>query len=120
MNYQEAILSELGFVPTNDQTVVVKAIDEFLIQPNSLELLLLKGYAGTGKSSLIGALVKALSKTKKKTFLMAPTGRAAKVMSGYAGKPALTIHKKIYFIDEFRENWIILWVRTCIRTLFLL
>ena len=62
---------------------------------------MLQGYAGTGKTSLMGALVKALGTVKLKSVLIAPTGRAAKVMSAYAGKEALTIHKKIYFQEDF-------------------
>jgi exodeoxyribonuclease V len=69
------------------------------------KLFLLKGYAGTGKTSVISALVRALNELKQKTILMAPTGRAAKVISGYSGYPAFTIHKKIYrqkSMSEFR------------------
>jgi len=69
------------------------------------KLFLLKGYAGTGKTSVISALVRALNELKQKTILMAPTGRAAKVISGYSGFPAFTIHKKIYrqkSMSEFR------------------
>ncbi|MDL2209168.1 AAA family ATPase, partial [Parabacteroides sp. OttesenSCG-928-O15] len=82
--------------PTPNQVYAIERIVDFLqsTQPNSL--LLLKGYAGTGKTSLIGALVKTLTQFKQKTVLLAPTGRAAKVFSGYANHKALTIHKKIY------------------------
>ncbi len=60
------------------------------------QLFVLKGYAGTGKTSLVSALVKALPAAKKQAVLMAPTGRAAKVLSNYSGQQAFTIHKKIY------------------------
>jgi len=69
------------------------------------KLFLLKGYAGTGKTSVVSALVRALNELKQKTVLMAPTGRAAKVIAGYSGYPAFTIHKKIYrqkSMSEFR------------------
>jgi exodeoxyribonuclease-5 len=72
-------------------------IAHFLSDAPDDSLLLIKGYAGTGKTTLIGHLVQQLSRIRKKSVLMAPTGRAAKVLSAYAGKNALTIHKKIYF-----------------------
>ncbi|HBY70190.1 MAG TPA: ATP-dependent endonuclease, partial [Flavobacteriaceae bacterium] len=61
------------------------------------EIFLLKGYAGTGKTTIVGTLVKNLWKLKKSSVLLAPTGRAAKVISNYSNKEAFTIHKKIYF-----------------------
>jgi ATP-dependent exoDNAse alpha subunit len=64
----------------------------------------LRGYAGTGKTSLVGALVKAMDKLQQKSVLLAPTGRAAKVFSAYAGHPAFTIHKKIYRQQAFSNE----------------
>ena len=66
--------------------------------PALSEAFLLKGYAGTGKTTLVSALVKSLWPVGKKVVLLAPTGRAAKVLSSYSGKKALTIHKKIYWM----------------------
>ena len=63
---------------------------------HGMELFLLRGYAGTGKTTLVGALVKTLSQLNQPVVLMAPTGRAAKVFSSYAGQAAYTIHKRIY------------------------
>ena len=82
-------------MPTKDQKKAIKKLSEFVLNPNSQEGFVLQGYAGTGKTSLMGALVKALASVKLKSVLIAPTGRAAKVMSAYAYKEALTIHKKI-------------------------
>ena len=65
---------------------------------------MLRGYAGTGKTSLVGALVKAMDKLQQKSVLLAPTGRAAKVFSAYAGHPAFTIHKKIYRQQAFSNE----------------
>ena len=76
-----------------------------MMSPEPEKIFLLKGYAGTGKTSVISALVRALNGLKQKSVLLAPTGRAAKVISGYSGFPAFTIHKKIYrqkSISEFR------------------
>jgi exodeoxyribonuclease-5 len=92
----DKIQSHLPFEPTDDQKAVLTALSDFLAPNSSSELFLLKGYAGTGKTSLIGALVKAFMELKQKVILLAPTGRAAKVLSLYAGHPAQTIHKKIY------------------------
>jgi exodeoxyribonuclease V len=70
---------------------------DFLWDISELEILILSGFAGTGKSSLIGAFVKTLDQIKIQTVLMAPTGRAAKVLSNFSSKPASTIHRSIYF-----------------------
>ena len=83
--------------PTLKQDVVLKLFSEFIFSEDKDELFLLKGYAGTGKTTIIGTLVNNLWQTKKKAILLAPTGRAAKVIANYSGKTALTIHKHIYF-----------------------
>jgi exodeoxyribonuclease V len=90
------ILSNLGYKPTSQQENVAGFLSEFIVEQSPDKVFLLKGYAGTGKTTLIGALVKTLSKLKIQTVLLAPTGRAAKVLATYTGKPAYTIHKKIY------------------------
>jgi len=90
--------------PTHDQLKAIQIIADFLFSGNTDSLLLFKGYAGTGKTSLVGALVKTLSELKQKSFLLAPTGRAAKVFSGYAGQKAFTIHKKIYRQKSFSNE----------------
>jgi len=94
--YKE-IVNELDFKPLESQKNLIRELTNF-ISPGSKpdEIFLLKGYAGTGKTSIIAALVKALKKNKIKTVLTAPTGRAAKVLSKYAEKEAFTVHKKIY------------------------
>lgn len=68
----------------------------FLYDSNPRSAFLLKGYAGTGKTSLVSALIQTLPQLKVNTLLLAPTGRAAKVLASYSGRPAYTIHKKIY------------------------
>ncbi len=91
-----SIESFLPYKANNQQQELLKLMSEFLLSPTSDALFLLRGYAGTGKTSIVAALVKALTSIKQKTILMAPTGRAAKVLSGYSGKQAFTIHKQIY------------------------
>lgn len=93
------------FHPTNEQLLSLNVISDFLVSPQSHTLLLIKGYAGTGKTSLLGATVKALNELKQKTILMAPTGRAAKVFSEYAGQKAFTIHKRIYRQKKFSNEF---------------
>ncbi len=90
------LIKSFGFEPTTDQAMALKQLSHFVLSLVSNEVFLLKGYAGTGKTSLIQTLVKTLPNYKRKTALMAPTGRAAKVISQYTGKPAYTIHKYIY------------------------
>ncbi len=96
--------------PTNEQYLVVRKWEEFLLSRKPNTLFLLKGYAGTGKTSLVAALVKTLLQLKQSVMLLAPTGRAAKVFSSYADAPAYTIHKRIYRqksivdMDNFQTN----------------
>ena len=90
-----------GLQPTEEQQIALQKLAEFLLSVRPDGLLLLKGYAGTGKSSLVGAFVRTLNELGQKCVLMAPTGRAAKVFSGYAEQKAFTIHKKIYRQKRF-------------------
>ncbi len=92
--------SRNGFVPTNDQLKFLQVFSKFMHSKKERCCLVLNGYAGTGKTTLIGTLVDFLKIHKVKTQLAAPTGRAAKVMTLYSGKQANTIHKLIYFRKE--------------------
>ncbi len=92
------------FKPTLEQEKAVEMLSSFLISDGGEEVFVMRGYAGTGKTLLIGALVKALDKLKLKTVLLAPTGRATKVFSLHAGHPAFTIHKKIYRQKSFSNE----------------
>lgn len=102
------IKDNFPFEFTKEQENALLLIVKFLFQKKDDSLFLLKGYAGTGKSSIIGALVKTMTEFKQKTILMAPTGRAAKVFSSYAGHPAFTIHKRIYRQKRFGEDFSIM------------
>lgn len=90
------IRENFGFTPTDEQSEAMNLMGEFLTSRRGMELLLLRGYAGTGKTTLVGALVKTLAQLRQPVVLMAPTGRAAKVFSSYSEHPAYTIHKRIY------------------------
>lgn len=98
------IKENFPFEPTSEQNSVLERIVDFLFESKEETVFLLKGYAGTGKSSLLGALVKTMTEFKQKTVLLAPTGRAAKVFSAYSNHPAFTIHKKIYRQRKFSED----------------
>lgn len=95
-HFASGIISKLGFNPTIQQENVAAALADFILDETPDKIFLLKGYAGTGKTTLIAALVKTFERFKIPSILMAPTGRAAKVLSSYAEKTAFTIHKKIY------------------------
>lgn len=96
-NYISTLIhKELPFEPTEQQAALLDELGRFIMGAEEEKIFLLKGYAGTGKTSVVSALVRALNGIKLKTVLLAPTGRAAKVISGYSGFPAFTIHKKIY------------------------
>ena len=95
--FYKLLKQKFPFEPTLKQNIVLDQLSNFVFDPNTNQLYLLKGFAGTGKTSIIGTLVSNLWHIKKSAVLMAPTGRAAKVISNYSGKEAFTIHKKIYF-----------------------
>ncbi len=100
-----SIRAELPFEPTEQQSILLEALGGFLMSTDPEKIFLLRGYAGTGKTSVVSALVRAMNTLQQKTMLLAPTGRAAKVIAGYSGFPAFTIHKKIYrqkSMAEFR------------------
>ncbi len=92
----ERLLENLDFQPTLGQEDLIRELGHFLASEDTSEIMLVKGYAGTGKTTLVKSLVKTLSALKQKSVLLAPTGRAAKVLTAYSGHPAWTIHKKIY------------------------
>ena len=104
-NYLERQIKEnFPYQPTLEQEIAVKSLSEFLLSTLADEVFILRGYAGTGKTSLVGALVKTMDQLQQKSVLLAPTGRAAKVFSAYAGHPAFTIHKKIYRQQAFSNE----------------
>ena len=87
---------KLDFKPTQSQLIWFSEISSFLLSKNLNSIFILKGYAGSGKTTLLGSLVDQLNTINHKAILIAPTGRAAKVMSAYSNHPAHTIHKQIY------------------------
>lgn len=92
----QRIRAELPFVPNEEKEGLFRLLGAFLVSPCREKCFLLKGYAGTGKTSVVSALVRALEGLQQPCILLAPTGRAAKVLARYSGKPAFTIHKYIY------------------------
>ncbi|MBQ5749858.1 MAG: AAA family ATPase [Bacteroidaceae bacterium] len=97
-------ISNLPYTPNDQQQELITRLARFVLNGKDTDLFLLTGYAGTGKTSLVGALVKTLDSLKFKTVLLAPTGRAAKVFSHYAHHPAYTIHRKIYRQQRFSPD----------------
>jgi exodeoxyribonuclease-5 len=95
----ERIIGELGYEPTAGQEKVINMLSDFITAPDEVNVrpaFLLRGYAGTGKTTLVSALVRVLPLAGLQSVLLAPTGRAAKVLAGYSRKQANTIHRKIY------------------------
>lgn len=100
--FAQKIAEKLPFIVNKSQQKTIEQLSEFILSDSNLEtIFVLRGYAGTGKTSIIGALVKVMDELKMRTHLMAPTGRAAKVFSAMADKPAFTIHKSIYRQQKF-------------------
>ncbi len=91
------LIKDFPHTPTIKQDRTLKLLADFVLSNNNNEVFLLKGYAGTGKTTIVGTLVKNIWKVKQSAVLLAPTGRAAKVISNYSQKEAFTIHKKIYY-----------------------
>ena len=97
-NIQKKLRLHFPFQPTSQQDQIINDISEFVTTIGNRSIFMLKGYAGTGKTTLVSALVKSLPAIGKRSVLIAPTGRAAKVLSKYSKKFASTIHRKIYWI----------------------
>jgi ATP-dependent exoDNAse (exonuclease V) alpha subunit len=95
--FYSILINKFPFKPTVKQEIFFQKIAEFIINTNRDEIFVLKGYAGTGKTTVISTIVNNLVEINRKYVLLAPTGRAAKVIANYSNKPAFTIHKKIYF-----------------------
>lgn len=95
------ILQQFGFPPTQEQANALDVFARFLTDRNPQVVMILRGSAGTGKTSLSGAIVRTLQSIRQKVMLLAPTGRAAKVFSLNSGTPAYTIHRRIYREKSF-------------------
>jgi len=109
--FAERLKANLKFQPTKCQEKLFDALASFTVAFEECDILLISGYAGTGKTSAIGAFVRTLKELKYKYVLLAPTGRSAKVLSGFTGEKAYTVHKHIYRqkslkngIGEFQLN----------------
>ncbi len=94
--FKSAFLQQFAVQPTVDQSGAIDKLSRFCCSDNYRETFILRGYAGTGKTTLLGALSRVLPSFKMKSELLAPTGRAAKVISNYSQRNAQTIHRKIY------------------------
>lgn len=108
MSFAAKILASFPFEPTQGQQQLAEMLGSFIEDKDPRSVFVLKGYAGTGKTSFISAMVKVLPAVRRKAILLAPTGRAAKVLSGYSGQHAFTIHKRIYFQRIGRDGSIAL------------
>lgn len=95
------ILQQFGFPPTQEQEHALEVFAEFLTDRDPHAVMILRGSAGTGKTTLSGAIVRTLKEIRQKVMLLAPTGRAAKVFSLNSGSPAYTIHRRIYREKSF-------------------
>ena len=91
-----SILQTFGLVPTAEQEHTLDVFTDFMLDRQEHTVMILRGCAGTGKTTLAGAIVRALVRLQQKLILLAPTGRAAKVFSLNAGHAAYTIHRRIY------------------------
>jgi ATP-dependent exoDNAse (exonuclease V) alpha subunit len=97
-NIRQLLLNSFSYEPTNCQLSLIDMLAGFILSTERYPLFVLKGYAGTGKTTIVSALVNLLPTLKLNSVLLAPTGKAAKVLANYSKKQAFTIHKKIYRI----------------------
>jgi ATP-dependent exoDNAse (exonuclease V) alpha subunit len=104
MTIKENLLGNLPHTPTGDQEKLASLFEIFLKDADKRKTFLLKGYAGTGKTTFINALARTLPALNYRVALLAPTGRAAKVISNYSNKEAVTIHKKIYALEAAKDG----------------
>lgn len=95
-NIYDLLEKNLGYIPTRDQADCMRKLADYVTGNTNDVIFLLSGYAGTGKTSIIASLVQTLDTVRLRFMLLAPTGRAAKVLRSYSGKDAYTVHKKIY------------------------
>lgn len=95
-DFYRILIKDFPHSATPKQDIALQLLSKFVMAPGNEEVFLLRGYAGTGKTTIVSLLVNNLHKIKKKSLLLAPTGRAAKVISYYSKRPAFTIHKEIY------------------------
>lgn len=96
----QGLTHEMEHEPNADQEALFRSMANYLLSRYHQKIFVLKGYAGTGKTTVLSALQEFLSRYNYDVVLLAPTGRAAKVITGYSGKPAFTIHKKIYYSQD--------------------
>ena len=102
--FADRLRQNLGYEPTPCQTRLFDTLGQFAVQYETCDLLLVSGYAGTGKTSAIASFVRTLKELHYRYVLLAPTGRAAKVLSGFTGEKAYTIHKHIYRQKGIRDG----------------
>ena len=98
------LVQSFGFEPTDGQAIVLYHLSAFLLSQKENPTYILRGYAGTGKTTLVKTLVRTLPYIGMRYVLMAPTGRAAKVLSSYTGQSASTIHRRIYQTKTFPDG----------------
>ncbi len=103
-DFYKLLLNKFPFTATTSQERLLNDLSAFIFDKNKEALFLLKGYAGTGKTTSISAFVNNLWQIGRKAVLLAPTGRAAKVIANYSKKPAFTIHKKIYYPKKTKDG----------------
>jgi exodeoxyribonuclease-5 len=107
MNIEALLLHHFPYEPTAGQSELIKKLAIFFanpITPGTRRLFIIRGYAGTGKTTVVSSMVQSLPKLGKQTVLLAPTGRAAKVLTAYTGQQAFTIHKKIYLPSTNKDG----------------
>lgn len=110
--FYSVLQKNFPFQPTLKQDIFFQKIAIFLTNSTYNEIFVLKGYAGTGKTTVISTIVNNLAAINKKYVLLAPTGRAAKVIANYSNKPASTIHKKIYFPKKGKSGGVMFTMQT--------
>ncbi len=121
IEFINAVSDQIDIPLNKDQKDALASIYDFLFHGGGRSTFILRGYAGTGKTTLIGALIRWLHSVNRKTVLLAPTGRSAKVLAAHSGYPASTIHRRIYAVkqDDFGRMSVQLTLNKSEKTIFI-
>lgn len=118
-NFYQKLLEQFPFETTTKQNELFFKLSQFIFSEDNDKIFVLKGFAGTGKTTVLSTLVNEMYRIKRKFVMLAPTGRASKVVSNYSGKPAFTIHKHIYYTKDIAYGGFSLKTNKYKNTLFI-
>lgn len=118
-NFYQNLLEQFPFETTTKQNELFFKLSHFILESDNDKIFVLKGFAGTGKTTVLSTLINELHRIKRKYVMLAPTGRASKVVANYSGKSAFTIHKHIYYTKDIAQGGFMLKANKYKNTVFI-